>query len=1024
MKQWFLFSILWVSLFASAQQPLTFQHIDERQGLNSSKIIRFYTDSRGLLWVGCLDGLYTFDGHQCTNFSTEYPVLRNHLTTGVAGIVEDKNGNIWISINDGMLCYHRATGKISYHTFYFDKEHQGKNFCNPFYVDNKNRLWVFICDPSSLSVIDLNDPKLRRDTITSLGNGFCQTSNNKLFEPIRMIVGDLWYGFGIMRFHEDGILSDTEVQMNKDKEGKPTKTQVHRFYFLSDSILYLATSDGLMKYNQKTHQSISFTDFEGEKIKKLNCIKADGEILYVASQDNGLLLFDLKKEKYVAQYLHDATNPFSISGNEVNTIYIDENKNIFLGINGTGLDYCNLHDSRLSSQYNTNLPEKKKQAISFLSFSSYSSALILAGSSQKGLLLLDTNKEVIQSWNKSNSAIPSNTVTALFRASPTSTIVGTDNGLSVFNHSSKSFSSITPDAKAKIFYSEPYINFISRISNTEIGICTPSGFFIILSDLKTLISLDTLNQDLYTNYASFYAITSDSLLVNTWESYCYLLTRQEGKWSIRKKIENFATVFDYLPIHHSQFWIATSKGLQQLDVENGSYIDIPFSLDARCYSVTQRDGFFWISSNKGLIKYAPITKQFKLYDERSNTINKGFLPHAFLAVNNEIILGGEKGLNFFKPKNLSVYTQPLKPWLNSILINDVKFDFDSNINETQSFTFPYSQNTVSFQYSTINYSYTGASYMRYFLEGYDKNPVKTASFGNVRYARLPAGDYSFHLQSFSDDAPNYIVEKIIKIHITPPFYQTWWFRLLAISMVAGLVYAVFRYRVNQIREEEKQKTAYSISLAEMESRALRSQMNPHFIFNSLNAIQRYIFQNDVEKSATYLTRFARLMRQILENSKVPFITLQEEISSLETYIELEKMRFENKFQSTISIADDIEFEHTLVPPLLLQPYVENAIWHGLMHKDSLGLLKISILLKQGNLVMQIEDNGIGRKAAALLKSKPQNHNSTALKATEERLLLIERTTGKKVAVEIIDLENEKGEPFGTKVVLTMPLLED
>jgi LytS/YehU family sensor histidine kinase len=166
------------------------------------------------------------------------------------------------------------------------------------------------------------------------------------------------------------------------------------------------------------------------------------------------------------------------------------------------------------------------------------------------------------------------------------------------------------------------------------------------------------------------------------------------------------------------------------------------------------------------------------------------------------------------------------------------------------------------------------------------------------------------------------------------------------------------------------------------------------------------------------------MRQILENSKVPFITLQEEISSLETYIELEKMRFENKFQSTISIADDIESEHTLVPPLLLQPYVENAIWHGLMHKDSPGLLKISILLKQGNLVMQIEDNGIGRKAAALLKSKPQNHNSTALKATEERLLLIERTTGKKVAVEIIDLENEKGEPFGTKVVLTMPLLED
>jgi hypothetical protein len=1025
MKKFHLLIFCCITLWLNAQQQLTFTHVDERQGLSSAKVIKLFTDSRGLLWIGALDGLYTFDGYQCTNISTAHPEIRAHLSNGVSGMAEDKKGNIWFSISDGMLNYHRATGKMSYHTFYFDKAHTGQNFCNPFYVDDQNKLWTFICDPSSLSTIDLNSPKLTRDTITSIGNGFCQTTNTKPFQQVKTVAGDLWYGFDIIHLNENGHLNNAEILWKTNDKGERSKIQVHRFHFENDSIYYIASSNGLIKYNIQSKRVILFEQFEEQKITQINSIQARDNILYVGTEENGLLLFDLKKEKYIAQYVHDVTHPFSLSGNTVNTVYIDSSGNLFLGINGSGLDYCNLKLSRLNAHYSENIPELKKQSIAFNTFSPFSDSLILAGTMANGLVLLNANYTITQRWNTSNSNIPSNNIYSLFQATPSATIVGTDKGIALFDHTSKRISVIPPDATAKHFYTEPTIVYIARLNKNEIGFCTPSGFFTISSDLKTFASIDPLNVEAFTNYASFYALSENSFIVNTIGSYCYIIKKGNGKWSIKTKIENFATVHQYFPLDAKHFLLATSQGLQSLDLTANTYKNIQLPIDIACFSITKFDSALLLSTNKGLIKYFPSLNTIQLFDERVNAINKGFKPNAYYYnTKGKLFLGGEKGFNEFVPKQLKYNHQALQPILNKILINDVAFAFDSNINETNGFTFPYSQNTISIEFSAINYNYTAPSKTSYFLEGYDKTAVASGISGNVRYARLPAGDYVFHLRAFEENDSAHYTEKTIEIHITPPYYQTWWFRLLAIAAVAISVWLAFRYRINAIQKEEERKTAYNKSLAEMESRALRSQMNPHFIFNSLNAIQRYIYQHDAEKSANYLTRFARLMRQILENSKHPFITLDEEINSVETYIELEKMRFENKFESVITVSQAIEREHTLIPPLLLQPYVENAIWHGLMHKETPGLLKINISLTADTLLIIIEDNGVGRAASAVLKSKPKQHISTALKATEERLLLINRTTGKKVDVNIIDLINSNSEPCGTQVVISMPLIED
>ena len=238
-------------------------------------------------------------------------------------------------------------------------------------------------------------------------------------------------------------------------------------------------------------------------------------------------------------------------------------------------------------------------------------------------------------------------------------------------------------------------------------------------------------------------------------------------------------------------------------------------------------------------------------------------------------------------------------------------------------------------------------------------------------------------------------------------------------LLGGLVYGVYQFRVGQIRAEEELKTEFNKKLAEVEMSALRAQMNPHFLFNCLNSINRYIVRSDPETASNYLTKFSRLIRLILQNSKSPTVSLKNELEALRLYIDMEEMRFENRFEYSIGIDNVVEPEYIEVPPLLLQPYVENAIWHGLMHKESKGRLTVEVAKKNGSLRCVIEDNGIGRQKAQQLKSKSATRDkSMGIKITNDRLNLYQAHTH----VEIIDLFDQYGSPAGTRVVLHIPCL--
>jgi len=211
-------------------------------------------------------------------------------------------------------------------------------------------------------------------------------------------------------------------------------------------------------------------------------------------------------------------------------------------------------------------------------------------------------------------------------------------------------------------------------------------------------------------------------------------------------------------------------------------------------------------------------------------------------------------------------------------------------------------------------------------------------------------------------------------------------------------------------------------LAEIEMKALRAQMNPHFIFNSLNSIQKYILKNDTFAASQYLTKFSKLIRLILDHSNQNFISLSSEIELLKLYVEIEDMRFDNQFDYHFEIAENLNSESIQIPSMIIQPYIENAIWHGLLHKETKGILSITFKEKDGCIKVIVDDDGIGREKALEIKSKQVlKKKSYGLQITEDRIAILNKTQNSKTKISIIDKMDNTGHAIGTRVELLIPV---
>jgi LytS/YehU family sensor histidine kinase len=292
----------------------------------------------------------------------------------------------------------------------------------------------------------------------------------------------------------------------------------------------------------------------------------------------------------------------------------------------------------------------------------------------------------------------------------------------------------------------------------------------------------------------------------------------------------------------------------------------------------------------------------------------------------------------------------------------------------------------------------------------------------LEYASLPPGNYEFEMIAINKKGRTSNMVRI-PVVVEAAFWQTLPFQVLVIAVVILVTWILVAWRFGIIRKEEQKKVALQQRLNDLEQMALRAQMNPHFIFNCLNSIQNFIINNDLETTNWYLTGFAHLIRQTLDNSEKSNISITNEINYLKRYLELEMMRFGHSFNFSIEVDPAIDPDLVTIPTMILQPYVENSIRHGIRYKrNGEGRIEIKFLKSNSDFLCIIQDNGIGRKKANDYKSQMHvEYQSKGMSLTAERINILNRQLTDPITIEIIDLTDAQNQPAGTKIVIRFPV---
>ena len=381
----------------------------------------------------------------------------------------------------------------------------------------------------------------------------------------------------------------------------------------------------------------------------------------------------------------------------------------------------------------------------------------------------------------------------------------------------------------------------------------------------------------------------------------------------------------------------------------------------------------------------------------------------------------DQGMCLFEPDKIGAAASAPPTFITRVQVSGTF----SNQPESGELYLPYDQNDLRIEFTGVNFINGPGNRYAYSMEP-EGRPARWKEAGTDNFANflnVAPGDYSFRVRTANSDGVWGEKEAVLRIVIYPPWWQTWTFRISLLGLLLGLSWALNRRQIRRTENREKEKSQIRQQLADLEMKALRAQMNPHFVFNALNSVQNFILKNDTREASKYLTKFARLMRLILENSESPMVQLGREIELLRYYTELEQLRFNNRFSFDFQIDSSLNVEQISIPGMLIQPHIENAIWHGLMHKTEPGHLWVRFIQADAKtLVCEIQDDGVGRvQAAAMEQNRPKNHRSTGLANIQTRLDLLNAQLSEDIRLDFEDLYQADGQASGTKVVVRMPL---
>ena len=436
------------------------------------------------------------------------------------------------------------------------------------------------------------------------------------------------------------------------------------------------------------------------------------------------------------------------------------------------------------------------------------------------------------------------------------------------------------------------------------------------------------------------------------------------------------------------------------------------------------NGDIWGYTEKELLKLDAESLELTSFNFQYGVKDVDFY-HFSILPSGELLFGGRNDIVLANPTELQRNRELPVPYVTDIQVLN-KLRHYPSLYGGELVHLRHWENFFSVAFSAKAFTLGNETRFRYRLSGFD-DWTETGNRRFANYTNVPGGEYVFQLQAANNEGiwNETILE--VPVFVATAWWATWWLRGLGLLAIGGLIYGIYRYRVDQVRRKARLKAEYEKKLAHVEMSALLAQMNPHFLFNSLNSIDSYIVKNESKKASEYLNNFARLIRLILQHSRSEAVSLADELEALDLYLQMESLRFDRCFHYEIQVDESLRTSSIVIPPMLIQPYLENAIWHGLRHHQK-GNCEGNILLKitrEGDyLHCIVEDNGIGREKSAELKTGKSNNNhkkSMGMHITRDRLELLNKLRDMDAHVEIIDLKDENGQSKGTRVELTIPV---
>jgi ligand-binding sensor domain-containing protein/anti-sigma regulatory factor (Ser/Thr protein kinase) len=969
------FTIL-VILFAGLIKPVSaqqhiFKNYTVNDGLVANSVRRVFQDSKGFLWIATWEGLSKYDGHKFTNYSTANGLSHNMIND----FYESPDGKLYVATNNGSIDMVNENKVLQ-------RAVPATTTINRFFQLPGNRV---IAATDNEGLLEFNNGKfnrLRKDSL--LSSCFDFTALN---DSVFIAVGE----------RSIQLLNRKYELLSAINDPYPVYTEF-KIYQDSKKRILVGTGTGLKLLAEipGKGQPILFTsapapfNLPALQAKKVTAILEDADKVIWIGTTNGLFKINpdgsyqliIKKDGLASDF--------------ITTIFQDMEKNIWFG--------TSLGLSKLVTKSNILLYTTENGLAS--------NRVYFLHPVGNGRLLASTEKGA-QVFNTANGKF--DPVTTIIDMPLYSVIPNSHPPVIIGKNKMVTFDSVTLQFKNAVPFPAPFLTSPYCIARDNQG-----NFF--LSDKFSLYFFSEKKDSPVKILENLFSV----LLVDK-NGDLWAATLEKGLHHIRYKYSNNKLTIlaneHFLPDENIRSLFEDSRGniwagtryhgvyrfsKNQTASYTISNIDQTQGLTSNWVKGLTEDanGNLWLASNQGLDKLIQQDSTYRVFNFSRVNNYFGSIAGMVPVGDHSLWLATFEGMVHITDGEMEK-SLPLPVYITRVSAPDSIYSLNAGKLNLQ-----HGHNQLQFEFSSPGFINEKQLLYSYRLAGSTNTEwTEPGNQHSVSYASLQPGNYRFEVRTIGWNG-NWGKPAIFEFNINPPFWQTRWFLVICSLLLFTGIYWAFRKRIQIIRN----KAAMKNKIAETEMMALRAQMNPHFIFNCINSIDALIQSNDKYNATVYLNKFAKLIRNILDSSKQNTVTLSKDLDTLKLYIELEQLRHENKFTAEIKADAALLQDDYKVPPLIIQPFVENAILHGIRYRqDNNGKIFVSVIKQDGYLRYIIEDNGVGRNTFNQVQKEKISYG---IDMSNDRVKLFNNE--EKASVQITDLlDNDK--PAGTKVEVLLKI---